>query len=329
MNRFISIISISILIISCSNEVEIHVKGDPLPAVYCLLNPDAPIQYIRVGRSFQSSYAIINQEPLTDSTIWKLPIQVFIEQWQDDKPEKIYQFESYTGPIKDSGFFPNNNLRLYKSTFQAKHNTKYHLYVYFPDTDKAASAWTITPGPVAVGDPNNIPGRTITFLPSNIYTLRWKPSINAGVYQGEFTIYIKEIKDAEWFNSTVSFTTQPYIDLYPESLVSRGFNGKHFYNALIADLDTDPDITRTIYSLQYRFITGGRELAYAITNYEEESQSFLSSEAYSNIHNGIGLFSTLMYTTVPNLNLSNVTKDTLAYSKMTRHLGFLDHNGKR
>ena len=120
-----------------------------------------------------------------------------------------------------------------------------------------------------------------------------------------------------------------FVEMNPQSLISHSFNGRRFYDALINDLADDTEITRTIYSADFQFLTGGKELAFFVQSHLGESQTFLSQEEYTNINNGIGLFSSLMHTVVPNLQLSNITKDTLAYHELTSHLGFLDHRGER
>ena len=67
-----------------------------------MLNPDADTQYVRLGRTFQTDPAHPGDPPLTDSTVWNLPVDVYVEELQDGIPVKRYQFDPCAAPVKDT-----------------------------------------------------------------------------------------------------------------------------------------------------------------------------------------------------------------------------------
>ena len=87
--------------------------------------------------------------------------------------------------------------------------------------------------------------------------------------------------------------------------------------------------TREIVNVTFELLIGGEE--YGLFLFSEIGGNNLNTafSEYTNITNGIGVFSSLISYQVSNLELSNTTLDELAYGDKTRHLGFLDHYGKR
>ena len=326
--RYFLFLFIIIICISCENTLHIHAPGEATPIVYGLLSPDKPFQQVRIGRSYQSGRSQMNQQDLTDSTVWNLPIEVYMEEWTDGYPSKIIYFNPFTGVKKDTGFFPTENLRVYQANYQVKLETKYYLYVYFPDTERIASGWTIVPGRPDIEDPKEVPGRKMTILPDRSYTLRGKPAKNGNLYQGEFSVYIRQELQEGWTTQMIKVPTKLFIEMNPMNLVSNSLNGRRFYDSFIDQLETDPDVTRRIFSVDYRFYTGGTELAFYVMGQSGDSESFASIQEYSNINNGVGVFSSILIDVVPNLEFSNITLDTLAHHELTKHLGFVDHKGE-
>lgn len=314
-----------LLLLSCNNEFDLETRGDPVPVVYCLLNPDGHVQYVRLGRSFLPDPKNPEAPPVADSTIWNLPVEVYMEEWIAGRPARTIFFEPIEAPVKDTGFFPTEGLRVYSAHFSPTILTTYRLYVHFPDDQRILSATTNVPGWPIIYDPMEIPGRRINFQSGLSYTIRWLSAENAGIYQGFFDLYYEEDFEGnqELHQITISSDPALYLASSNEDL-QRTLNGERFFDQILRDVPVREGAVRRVVNLRFRFYTGGEELGLYVSPELQPTTIANNLNLYTNFDNGIGLFSTLQVTYVNNLQLSSTTLDQLANGSQTGHLGFVD-----
>lgn len=75
-------------------------------------------------------------------------------------------------------------------------------------------------------------------------------------------------------------------------------------------------------------LSGGRDLGFLYRSDVERGNLFTNLENYSNLVNGLGVFSSKVEQHIPNLMLAEVTLDLLARGETTKHLGFRDSKGQ-
>lgn len=329
-HRWIIIIALVVSALACTEEIDLNTSGNPTNVVYCLLNPNVNEQYVRVGRSYLMSSETSIHDPHADSISWNDKFTVYIEEWNDKLLlENEYSFSPDNGLIKDTGFFTTEGLSILKSSFRPKNLRTYAIYVHFENDNRITSAWITIPGKVVIHDPKAIPSRKINFQSGNNYTIRWKPAQKAGAYQSFFKIIYKEITPSTWEFKEINFSTQVVLGLTPKDLMSDMLNGNRFISSCIEQVDSIFAGTREIVSTSFTMLIGGEELGlYLLPSLDNQSAN-LGYREYTNLKNGIGLFSSINRNQVNDLFLSNTTLDELAHSDKTRHLGFLDHYGKR
>ena len=328
MKEFLITIGFTVIFLSCSTDIEIYLPGKQIPVVYCLINPDSPEQYIRLEQTFTPDPNNPDLISTADSTILKQALDVYIEEWENGSLSNIFSFDQVFDPIKDSGFFPKENLRLYKSIFTAKRLLKYKLYVHFQDDGRILYGTTIIPPATTVYDPSDIPGRKLNFQSGVQYTIRWEPVRGANVYQGAFFINYMEDLQGDLSFHTVILSTEPIFIPSPKSEMTTVITSNHFFQEIIRQIPIKADVKRTMLNLQFRLFSGGEELGLQLSREIQNYSSFLGVNPYANILNGIGIFSSIQSRVVNNLELSNTTLRELANSDLTRNLGFSDLLGK-
>lgn len=215
-------------ITSCSNEIELNASADPVPVVWCLLNPDINDQYVRLGRSFLPDPNNPDYLPVTDSTVWDMPVTVYIEEKQGGLPLRIFHFEPSSAPSKDSGFFPDNNLRLYKADFKPSRLATYRLYIHFPDDNRIVSGTTTLPGQPAVRDPLEMPGRKICLQSGFNLTTRWAPGEAGGVFQWILIIHYLETQNEQSSEYLVIVGSKPILGLGSDIEIISILSGNRF-----------------------------------------------------------------------------------------------------
>jgi hypothetical protein len=290
--------------------------------VYSLLNPDSKEQFVRLGRTFQYDQSIAGKAPATDSTLWNIPVDVYAEEWNEGQLVRVFQFEPCTAPVKDTGFFPQDNLRLFWSEFQPLRLHTYKIYVHFPDDNRLVYGSTLIPAAPVVYDPLDLPGRKISLQSEVNYTIRWAPPARAGLYQCIFHLaYQEESTEGLTFHE-VLFGTGPVFEMTSGSEISWILTGNRFFQEMARQIPVRADVARKVVNVQCRFYTGGEELAlYAAPDLVASRTSILVNP-YTNLVNGIGIFSSLQVNTVSNLELSNTTLYEIAHGELTKNLGF-------
>lgn len=312
---------------SCSEDISLYTGGQPVPVVYSLLDPANEVQYVRIGRSYMGGTSSVNRPPVSDSTVWNIALEVYIEEYMDGQKGKTYRFEPDNTIKKDTGFFPVSNLRVYSSAFKPIAGNSYQLYVYFPDIGKMVFAKMVVNGLPQIVDPLPLSIRKINFEPGQPYTIRWYPGLNTGVYQMIFRIYYRDSSAlGEEFKSADYASTGVY-NLQTDQLLEYGMGGPAFFAAMAKEIPVISGIVRNVISVEFIMTSGGTDLGIHYQSSAVNGNTFTNLTDYSNIANGLGIFSSRTESRIPNLTLSEVTLEELARGENTRSLGFKDSKG--
>jgi len=315
------------LFISCSNDFELNTSADPVPVVWCLLNPDVNEQYVRLERSYLTDPAHPDDRPVTDSTVWNLPVTVYIEELSGGLPVQLVRFEPVTSPPKDSGYFPEDNLRLYYADFKPARLATYRLYIHFTDDNRIVTGITTVPGAPVVYDPLEVPGRKINLQAGVQFTSRWAPGEGLGIFQGTYIMNYEEIVQEQTSINQVYLKMSPILGLGADIEMSGFVSGNRFMEEMVKQVPVRDGAVRTMINVRFLLYKGGEELALQVSPDLQQTTISNSLNQYSNLVNGIGVFSSLQLVYVNNLQLSNTTINELANSELTRKLGFSDIHG--
>ncbi|MFH0760329.1 MAG: hypothetical protein V2A67_02345 [Bacteroidota bacterium] len=317
------------LVVSCTEEVDLYGDGQPVPIVYCILDPADSLQYVRIGRSFQAGGHSLDDSPVSDSTVWDIPHEVYIEEYAGGVKGRTYFFEPDYNIRKDTGFFPATNLRLYSSILKPVPGNSYQLYVYFPDIEKMVSAKITVHGLPEIVDPLPISIRKINFEPGQQCVIRWYPGLNTGAYEMIFRIHYRDsFALVEEFN-TADYSSKTIFNQQTGQMQEYGMGGPAFFAAMAAEIPVIPGNVREVISVEFIMISCGIDLGFHYRAGVETGTNFTNLTGYSNLRNGMGIFSSRYESRIPNLALSEVTLDLLARNEVTRSLGFKDSKGNK
>lgn len=319
MKKWLVIGFFALSLYSCSNELDVNTIQPYVPVVYCLLDLNATDQYVRVSRSYEPDEDDPGIPPVADSLIIREPCEVYIEKWIGEDPLETWIFTKTTLP-KDSGFFPVAGQEWYTAAFVPEPNTRYLLYVFFPEINRVVSAETVSTGFPVPEDPQPELPRFITITRNRGYTLRWYSVDHAGIYQGIFTLnYIEYLGDQFEFQHVQWHLTNVLRDL-PNDLLVQELNQNQFFKVLIKNIPVKPDVERELVGMELSMAAGGEELGVAVRSHYFNDFSALAD--YTNLDNGIGLFSSLARTSVKNLAFSSLTEDAVCQDPELKSLNF-------
>jgi len=307
----------------CTTDIELIVPGDPIPVVYCLLDPSNSTQYVRIGSTYAVQPGDTTFSPDQDQILVKEEILVYLSAEYSDRTQEIFYASRIDSIPKDSGWFPSSVNQLYAVSCKIKPNTRYSLYIHFTGSNRIIHGETLSLGSLfTVIDPDLVPGREATLIPGIDFFVRFPPVVNGSVYQSTMTFRYAEVETGNRTNHSLvlrqKFTIENNSTL---NFVEQRISGERFLIDVSRALKSDPDIKRVPLGLDFHISCGGEDLGLKI-NAENNTQSFSILEVNS-FDNAFGVFSCLTHRYVNNVPLSSYTLDTLALGPLTRDLGFL------
>jgi hypothetical protein len=317
------------LLVSCSTEIDINSTNQDVPIVYCVLNSADSFQYVRVEKTYLVNQAAMSTPPEQDSIYFSGQVVVNMERWSGGKVVESFEFQPTSDIPKDSGFFPNEKNIIYKARMTVVPNQLYRLYVYLASKEKVLYAQASSLGKLTVVDPLPLPERKISLYDGTNYTCRWEPVTNAGMYQvvvrfdyEETLNGVTQLKHVDWPQSISS--TGSNVDY-----LSNDISGARFMHILDENIPALDGVVRRAVGIDFSIVSGSMEMKYYIESTSPSAGALLEKPVYTNLTNGLGLFSCVARIDIDSLILSTVTVDSIAYGQFTRQLGFLDHTDDR
>lgn len=310
----------------CETDIEIVNPADPTPVVYCILDQDTPVQYLRLSRSYVTTDATVPaDEP--DSILFKRATQVAVEEINGGEVTR----RAFFVPIdmqKDSGYFPRLEHWVYRADFKIKPETDYRLIIYLDDFDRIIYSSCYTVGDFEIINPLYPEVRYIHMLPDHNLNFYWTKSLNAAIYQLGFVMHYLEMAGDQVLEKELLIPLKSIFYLETNNnLFSFPVNSANFYDYLAEVLPADPMLLRKCLTIDAAIISGGEELGYYM-RLQESGQAFNLMD-FTNINNGIGIFSSKVVRKVEGFHLTDQSIDTLAYGHATKELNFVDRTGTR
>ncbi|TSA35808.1 MAG: DUF4249 family protein [Porphyromonadaceae bacterium] len=312
-----------VAVTGCTTEIDLIVPGDPLPVVYCLLDPEDSIQYVRVGSTYTVNPGDSIFKPAQEKILIDEDILVYLSAEYSDRQQEVFYASRIDTIPKDAGWFPSSVNQLYAIPCIIKPNTRYSLYIHFTGSKRIVHGETVSLGSLfTIIDPDIVPGREATLLPGIDFFVRFYPVANGSIFQSTMTFRYADIKAGQWTNRSLVLPQKfVYEDDTTVNYAEQRISGERFLIDVSRALKSDPDIRRVPLGLDFHISCGGDDLALKI-NAENNTQSFSILEVNS-FDNAIGVFSCLTHRYIKDVPLSRFTLDTLALGPLTRNLGFL------
>lgn len=310
----------------CETGIDVVAPADPTPVVYCILDQDSPVQYLKLSRSYLAKDG--SQPPEgPDSILFARATKVAVEEVINGQVTKR-TFFTPVDVVRDSGFFPRNEHWVYQADFTVKPETDYRLIIYIDEFDNIVYSSCYTVGNFQIVNPRYPEVRYLHMLPDHNLSFYWTKSLNAAIYQLGFVMHYLEMNEDQSMEKQMLIPLKSIFYLQTsDNLFSYPINSANFYEYLAGALPADPAVLRKCLTIDAVIISGGEELGYYM-RMQEGGQTF-SIMDYSNISNGIGIFSSKVLRRIDGFTLTEQSVDSLAYGQATKELNFVDRTGTR
>lgn len=319
---------------SCKTDFDVNANWKDIAVVYCLLNPNDTVHYVKLNKAFLGEEDAYLMAAESDSLFYS-SAEVRLERYKNDLLQETILFEPTTEIPKEEGIFANDNNLIYKSNAVLNKDGEYRLRINVPEKNEEISSKTKLITGLQVNNP-------VTYIKVNFantssqFVTKWKSSENARLYEITVYFYYYEIKPGQdpelkvisWVQPTkTSSNTLGGEDMKQEINGSSFFS--YLYNQITSEPGWDnPEITRVVRkrAFDFEFLLGGEELNTFIEVTRPSNGIVQEKPAYTNINNGIGVFSCRFDYTVANLEVAQMTIDSLNAGIITKDLGFMTNS---
>lgn len=330
-----------VLITSCSNELDLTADYEEVTVVYGVLDTANTKQYIRIMKGYlDPETSAVEQAQIQDSIYYPSNL---IAKLTERETGTEYDLERVNGdtlnpPVeKEEGIFANTPNILYVLRSPIKKGNTYDLYIENPNTGKVITSsapvlgrFAITFPPVAI-----INQFLVSFYQnSRGLEIQWTTPKFGKTYDLQIGFnYLEWDKDDSKSNAeekTIRFTTAT-------GLISNTSNGGEsityylegdvFFSRIAGLIDENPNLLRAASATPFDIrVNAGEEELYRyilINNTLLNDITQLSAKPeYTNINNGIGIFTSKASIARNGIAFSGSTLDSLSCGKFTIDLNF-------
>lgn len=300
------VLIITLVLISAACQVNFDPadrESNPLPVVYCLLDLNDSIQYVRLSGTFIPEEAGLAEPPYTTET-WNEDILIYLEEMKEDQSQQIYFFEpSENDAHQDSGLFQTPSFRLYEARLTPQPETVYRLYVFLNESQLHCFSETRTVGMPRIADPSRIPGRQVSFSAYDDYKVHYYTPANSAFQVAWFSF-------GDW-----SFSKSQYGSAQEDGRFIT-LSSERFFKELHPDADFSYP--------EFHLLCYGEELA-IYNQLEAGAEGLFTPLNFNSIINGTGLFSSKIQVSISNLELSEITRNLISNNFQLTGNRFIDY----
>lgn len=320
----------------CSTDFDINADWQDIAVVYALLDNSDTAQYVKVNRAFLGDADAYEMASIKDS-IYYDEARVFLTPVQNGTPQTSQRIELImTDEIqKDSGDFYFEENYLYKTTQAVIPGSTYNLEVQVPGKELITSTTNVISG-LHVTNPaagSQIKVSFANFFGYTDYIGEVALNIDGLLYGLTIRFNYREyyqdsvvLKSLDWVQASKK---KEYVAGSQTNFVEWTISGEEFYWFIGQKITPDAAVIfREFESLDFIYSTAGQELvSYVETN--GPSQGVVQEKPfYTNIVNGVGLFSSRYTKIVSDKILTDFSIDRLACDDQTKQLLFKNSAGE-
>ena len=314
---------------SCETDFDVTAPYKDITVVYGLLSQNDTVHYIKVNKAFIGEGNALEYAQNEDSSSYGNNLEVVLREYRNGNAQRTFDFDTTSVYTKESGLFYAPKQVVYKSAFSIPVNDEmeYRLEVRNKITGKVTSAQTSLISTFNVQSPR--PGQpTINFATGgSIQRIKWTSAKNGKRYNVAIRFWFNEVMAAtkdtvpryiDWTFASVKSNTiqggEPLeIQYAPDNFFSMArqlipYKG----NSEISESDVSKRLANYV---EVVFAVAADNLNTYMEVNEPSSGIVQDKPDYTNIENGIGLFSSRFIRTTANplvkMRLNDATENRL------------------
>lgn len=339
------------LLPSCETDFDVTGDWKEIPVVYGILDKNDATHYIRVNKAYLGDEDAFVMAQENDSINFSnLTVRLIELNATSGAAEDSFELDS-TYVTLENGIFGNPGSpkqQLWKTTETIDPSKNYRLRVINNYSGNVVTSETPIVKNFTVTQPSASPQSKISFIGNNdaysSYSVKFAPAGNGKVYEVTIVFYYREVNIAtnDTTLKSINWKQSLYVADESESVIQINLEGENFFSyvgSVVGELpanykrligrglvDTEPDGNADDH-IDVFINVGGEELYnYIEINKPAASGVLLDKPVYTNIENGLGIFSSRTSNSVLNKSLSVKSIIELKAGQYTSALGFFQEN---
>jgi hypothetical protein len=330
------VLAVSVFLSSCSTDFDINAEWEDIAVVYALLDYSDSAQYVKLNKVFLGDMSAYEMAQIKDS-IYYDQASVSLLPIINGNPQSSQAINLFLSDEidKDSGVFYYDQNLIYKTTQVLQSNMAYQLFIDIPGKDPVTST-TVLIDELSVTSPSSGAQVKVSFANFFGYTdFTAEAGLNPDGLMYGLTLRIKYLEF--YADSTVqrsinwkqSNKTKEYLVGSQQNFLTWPMRGEDFYFFINQHIKADPLVQyRKFESIDFVFSLAGPELVKYLETSGPSQGIIQDRPFYTNISNGIGLFSSRYTKVIADKKITDFSLDNLACDDKTRHLLFMNSTGE-
>lgn len=290
---------LAVLLTACETDVDIIGDYEDTTVVYGLLNQDSNT-FIKVNKAFLGQGNALIMAKIEDSSLYSQNLNVLMEEWDEDNMLRTITLHDTVIDNKEEGVFYNPYQMLYHTDAQLNDEYSYKLRVQVGDTKEVTATTNLVNNfgiirPIAGGD-------FVKFLEDShvANVVEWTLDRNAKVFEVLIRFNYKEkstgqdtiLRKMDWYLGSITINNQSI-----GSDLEVNYFASDFYELCMERIPYDDPAKeqnvskRLPVNVEFIFSVAAEEFATYLQVNGPSNSIVQDRPQYTNIENGIGLFS--------------------------------------
>jgi len=315
-----------LLVPACQDEVFVHLDA-PLkkPMIYCILKPGDSVQYLRVERVFLGKGDVQVAAKNPDSVYFQ-EVEAHMERWESGQLKEVLPFRRNAAITKENGYFASAGHVIYEMQHQLVSGNTYRLQVDVPELGLMATSVTVPQSELRVIRWNGWPANTINMVNEQFSTVEWEKVPGVGTYTLTYIFHYYEITDTDTTHHEVAWKMpeEIYTQDSSDPVVTYQVPISQWFGVLSDHILRKESVRRRIagrFDLLWEFQGAELEAFLQRANLANK-EMWLDYPIYSNINEGIGIFSFATRYRVNHIGISLYTLERITTHPLTKDLKF-------
>ena len=315
---------------SCNKDLNVNANWKDITIIYGLLDQAEDTTFIKITKAFLGNGDALTFAKIPDSSIYPEKLEVRLEAWAGNTLVQTWaNFDTitkYKDTSKTAIFYPGN-LIYYKVTGHLDSTYTYWLKVRHKKTGVVDSAVTHLIYGFKVDSPDPF-YKQVEYAPGKNFKVSFFQATGGKRYQLVARIHYRENSSGESTEKTVNWVifnnfqvTNPNLIPIPPWSISN--SGSSFYTALKSNIPINHAVSsRLVLYVDYIFSVASDDLNTYMDASGPSNSIVQERPSFSNIFNGIGLFTSRYIYELDTLRLGPSTKGYISADTALIHRGF-------
>jgi len=316
------------ILISCNKDLNVNADWTDITVVYGLLDQNDSTHYLKITKAFLGPGNAMQFAQISDSSNYPDKLDVRIEEWEGTTLKNEFQFDTITIHDKEPGdsiFYYPDQLVYFKKAI-LNENYQYKLIIKNKNTGKEITSQTSLIHDFSVDKPYSF--LPVNFIPGEKNELKWTSAKGGKRYQISVRFHYVEILKSDTSHKEYKFVDWViYRDI--RSLTNAGsevmdyyYSTDGFYGTLGAKIPINKNLSRIALTVDFVFSVASDDLNTYMEVTEPSYGIVQERPSFTNIVNGIGIFTARSEVYIDSLGIRPETKNQLKVNANTKDLGF-------